>query len=118
MEKLAALKNLIELSSSVKLYVPSTINVNQTIDNTKIVESVATALSNWFGGATALKAVGAWVSPQTGLVLENVTIVQSYCTETQLQENIADFINLANRLKKEMTQDAIAIEVNNKLYLI
>jgi hypothetical protein len=118
MNQLSALSALIELSSVVKLYVPSTVNTNEAIDNSAMVAHVETTLAQWFGGATAFKAIGAWVSPQTGLVLEGVTIVQAYCTEAQLHENIAGFIALANHVKKEMTQEMVAIEVNNKLYLL
>lgn len=118
MNKLAALAGLIELSSVVKLYVPSTVNTNQSVDNSAMVERVETALASWFGGATAFNAVGAWTSPATGLVLENVTIVQAYCDEAGLQAHIADFIRLAQVVKHEMSQEAVALEVNNKLYLL
>ena len=52
------LKNLIKLSSRVTVYVPATININETIDNTVYVDNTLTVLSKLFGGATCTPAVG------------------------------------------------------------
>lgn len=110
------LSALIELSSSVKIFVPSTIDINTTVDSSKIADSVLSQLSTMFGGATRYEALGCWVSPSSGLVKEKVTICQSFCTEAQLQQYIDDVVEIAESIKIEMRQDAVAIEVNNKLY--
>lgn len=44
------LKNMIELSSRMTIYIPSTVNINQEIDNTKHVEEAAAMLAGFFGG--------------------------------------------------------------------
>jgi hypothetical protein len=114
-----ALANLFELSSNVKIYVPSTVEVDQSADNGAMVEHVERQLSGLFGGATAYNALGAWVSQGNNeLILEKVVIVQSYCSEAQLNDHIEEVIRLALHVKTEMSQEAVSLEVNNKLYFV
>jgi hypothetical protein len=112
------LKNLIELSSSVKIYVPSTADVNQVCDNTDIVDMVLSEMSAMFGGATKFDALGCWSSPACGLVKERIMICCSYCTEAQLSANIDSVVEICERVKSEMGQEAVSLEINNKLYFI
>lgn len=113
------LSNLIRLSAKIAIYVPSTINVDQTADNSKQVDRVLRSLSVWFGGATASDAVGAWVSDTTGAtVTEKIKYCFSYCTTDLLNKHIDDVLNLCTALKNEMGQEAISLEINNELYFI
>lgn len=116
--KNAKLQNLFKLSSKITVIVPSTININEEIDNTKQVDKVATLLSNLFGGATASQTLGYWNSPSVGLVKEKSTTVFSYCKESDLNTNIDKVIDLCEELKNEMKQDAIALEINGEMYFI
>ena len=118
MNKNSKLQNLFKLSSKVTVIVPATININEEIDNTPYVDKVATLLSNLFGGATATQTLGYWVSNTAGLVKERSTTVFAYCNESDLQNNIDKVIDLCEELKKEMTQDAIALEINGEMYFI
>jgi hypothetical protein len=111
------LTNLIELSSNVKIYVPSTTGVFVQTDTTKYVDKTLAMLSDKFGGSTSYDAVGCWNS-ETGLVKEKVTVCESYCNTDGLEKNIDDIIAYCDVLKEDLTQEAIALEVNNKLYLI
>lgn len=118
MIKNAKLQNMFKLSSKVTVYVPATTGINQPIDNTKYVEYVASILSNCFGGATATPAVGMWVSPTEGLVRENTKIVFAYCNDNDLQANIDTIITICEEIKSELTQDAVALEINGEMYFI
>lgn len=113
-----SLKNCIKLSCSVKIYIPSTINVNQEIDNEKYVNLALSFLSSKFGGATSSPALGAWVSSKGDLVKESVTLAFSYATQEQLNASIEDIYAFCLDLKKNLSQEAIALEVNNELYLV
>lgn len=112
------LVNLIELSGNVRFYVPTTSNVNQAQDTQSHVEKVEKLFSAWFGGATQYDALGCWSSPTAGLIKEKVIIVESFCNEQALQANIESVVDLAESVKQELSQEAIAIEVNNRLYLV
>lgn len=118
MIKNSKLQNLFKLSSKVTVIVPATININEEIDNTPYVDKVASLLSELFGGATATQTLGYWTSPTAGLVKEKSTTVFAYCKESDLQTNIDKVIDLCGELKEEMTQDAIALEINGEMYFI
>lgn len=112
------LKNCIELSCSVKVYVPSTYNVNITIDKKFYLESTLKLMSELFGGATASQAIGCWLSDSQGIIKEDVTTVLSYCKQEDLNKFMDQIYEHCLFLKHEMAQEAIALEVNNKLYLV
>ena len=112
------LKNLIKLSSKVAIYVPSTIDIDCQVDNSKYVEKTGEILSKYFGGATSTKCVGMWMSDSKGLVKEKTTLVFAYCSTEQLEKSIDAVIDYCVELKNELRQDAIALEVNNEMYFI
>jgi len=113
-----SLKNLIVLESNIKIYIPGTINVNQITDNSQFVDNTLKLLSNYFGGSTSYQAIGCWNSVNNGLIKENVRICESYCKETDLKKYISDIIDYCESMKRELNQENISLEVNNKLYFI
>jgi len=112
------LKNLIVLESNVKIYIPGTIDINIAADNTKYIDNTLKLLSGYFGGSTSYQAIGCWNSINSGLIKENVTICESYCKELDLKNQIENIINYCEKLKKELNQENISLEVNNKLYFV
>lgn len=114
----AKLKNLFRLSHKVTVYVPSTVDVDKAVDNTAQVERVAASLSGWFGGATSTPALGYWLSPAAGLVAEKTTVVFAYAAEADLEAHVGDVVELAEALKIDMGQEAVAVEIDGEMYFI
>lgn len=112
------LKNCIKLSCSIKIYVPSTINVNQSFDSQEWTDKALNLLSKEFGGSTSSKALGGWISDKGELIKENITLVFSYATQEQLENSIDKIYDFCVDMKIKLSQEAIALEVNNELYLI
>ena len=107
-----------DLNSKVAIYVPSTMNVNEECDNTQYVKNTIKQLSTWFGGATATPAIGGWVSAAGEVVVENMSIVYSFCTTEKLQEYAADIIELCKTIKHEMRQEAVTLEINGQVKFV
>ena len=107
-----------DLDCKVSIYVPSTENVNKEVDNTEQVKNVIRELSVLFGGATASNAVGGWVSESGEIVIEHVTIVYSFCTSEQLNRHFEDIYAIAQRIKREMSQEAVTIEINGQVKFV
>ena len=118
MIKNAKLQNMFKLSSKVTVYIPSTKNINEVINNTQYINQCASLLSECFGGATSTPALGYWMSNTVGLVKEDTTMVFSYASDTDLQANIEKVITFCENLKTELKQDAIALEINGEMYFI
>lgn len=112
------LKFKFDLDSKVSVYVPSTINVSEQVDNSEQVRRVITELSHLFGGATATSAVGGWISESGETIIEHVTIVYSFCTSEQLREHFEDVYAIAERIKHDMSQEAVTLEINGQVKFI
>jgi len=112
------LKNMFKLSSKITVYVPSTININQSINNTEHVDKIASLLSSCFGGATSTIALGYWESATDGLIKEKTTVIFAYCSDTDLQKHIESVVEACEELKKDLNQEAIALEINGDMYFI
>ena len=112
------LKNCIRLSCSVKIYVPSTVEVDKPSDTTHYINKTLAFLSNEFGGATATEALGAWTSNEGKLIKEKIILVFAFATGEQLSQSIERVYDFCLSLKHDLTQSSIALEVNNELYLI
>ena len=117
--KLNNLSQYFSLNNKVSIYIPSTIDVDTTIDNTKYVNEITEHFCKMFGGATAQDVVGSWYSDDLKkVVTENVTIVYSNCSDDQLKDNINAVEDIAKKLCKNMTQECISLEVNGVLYFV
>lgn len=108
----------LSLNHAVAIFVPSTMDVNQTTDNAAQVQATLAFLGNLFGGATSSDAEGVWRSEDSGLVTEQVTIVRTFVAKKALDQHIDDVIGFAADLKKEMKQEAIAVDIDNQLVLV
>ena len=114
------LKGVFSLSINIKLFVPSTTEVN--VENTDLqafYERKALALfSDLFGGATSYGAVGAWSSVTAGLVTEKVQIVESFASTEAVAAGFVQVLALAQEMKQAMSQEAIALQYQNVMYFI
>ena len=101
-----------------RIYVPSTVDVNKTVDNSAAVSGCLSFLSGLFGGATALQASGAWVSDSAGLVLENVTICYAFTNLRGLLRGRRAVLAYAKDLRDKMSQDCVSVEIDGRLYFV
>ena len=111
-------KNLIPYSHKITVYIPSTDGVKTETNNEKWVTACATLLSNCFGGATSTKATGYWVSDSEGLVKEHPTLVFAFADNENFEKKIDLIIDFCYNMKKELKQEAIATEIDGKMYFI
>lgn len=112
-----ALKGKFHLDDVVKIYVPSTYNLDQPIDNTPYVNKSLETFSNMFGGATAIEGTGAWIGDNNQLIKEKVTIVYSFADNLN-KKKINEVVAYAKSLKEEMKQSSVSLEINGKMYFI
>lgn len=108
----------LELTHRVALYVPSTQGPATATDNAAQVKRVARRFCELFGGATAQQSAGYWMSERAGLVTESVTIVYAACTKAQRDAHLAQVLELAQDIKREMAQEAVSVELDGTLYII
>ena len=107
-----------DLNCRWAVYVPSTKDVNQAIDNTEEVKRVIGELSDLFGGATATPSIGGWRCENGEVVIEKTTIVYAFCTTDQAIEHATDVIAIAKRLCKQYSQEAVTVEYNGQVKFV
>ena len=96
----------------ITFYVPTTKNVGEKLSRSEcraLVRRVATKFAESFGGATETQGKGYWKSESGKLIAESITQVKAYYTLGE-EEAIAIVTNLAQAIKQEYGQEAIAIE--------
>ncbi len=102
----------------IGIYVPTTVGVDRCADTQACLEKTLAFMGQLFGGATSNQAQGVWGSQSAALVSETIYIVRSYVTQSDLDRHLPAVIEYVESLKQELKQEAMAIEVNQKLMLI
>lgn len=112
------LKQFSSLDQNIKIYIPSTTEGNKPADTQRYVTQALTLFGSLFGGATSYDAQGSWLSDRHGLIIEHVTIVESYASRSHIRHGIQSVLSYAKMMKNELKQEAVSVEYNNKLYFI
>jgi hypothetical protein len=108
------------LNHRVSIFIPSTVNGHEPAPADLIarwVKSAKLKLAQLFGGFTAHRAVGGWVSPVHGLVEEPVTVVTSFTDDDSL-ERLAEVEEFAAAVAEALGQEAVTLEIDNSLQFV
>ena len=107
-------------TNQIGVYIPSTTDVDQVVDTSEYIDRTIAFLGKIFNGvkATSNAAHGVWNSDEVGLVSEAIYIVRTYVTQAELDRYLGDVLEYVEVMKEELSQEAMAVEVNQKLMLI
>lgn len=108
----------LERTNSLGIFIPTTQAVDTATDTSGYRDRTLKFMAERFGGATCKEASGVWNSEKLGLVGEVIYIIHSYITQADLNDHLDEVVSYIKELKKELQQEAMALEVNNKLTLI
>ena len=108
----------IERTHQLVIYISTTLAVNQTADTSPYVERTLAFLGPRFGGATSKQAHGVWHSEMVDLVSEDVYLVQTYATGADLMQYLDEVVAYVRGINHELQQEAMALEVDQKLILV
>lgn len=112
------LKQFTAAAEKVEVYIPSTRNIIEHIDNAEHIEKGGRLFAELFGGFSTMEVGGGWVSDSAGLVLEKPTILYAYTNTETLEAALQKVIDFAQWLKREQGQDSILIVVSGNAYFI
>jgi CRP-like cAMP-binding protein len=105
-------------SNQISVYLMPTVDGDNVIEPDTYVNKTLSVFSTRFGEASSSQAHAVWESEEAGLVSETVHIVRSYATQVDLDKYLPDVMEHMEWLKQELKQEAIAVEINQKLVLI
>ncbi|HXV99724.1 MAG TPA: hypothetical protein VEC93_14975, partial [Anaerolineae bacterium] len=113
-----AITDRLERIHELGVYIPTTLDVDQMIDTSPYVEKTLSFLGQLFGGATSSQAQGIWSSDEAGLVSETIHIIRAYTTRAQMNRHLDQVLDFLEGLKAELKQEAMALEVDQRLILV
>jgi len=106
--------------NNISIFIPSTINVNQKINNFYYVNYSYNYIKNLYSNNNIkyYNTKGSWFSEELKkVVIENITII-TLELNTITEADIYNFIQLANWIKQEMQQEGVSIAINTALAII
>ena len=109
-----------EDQNSISLFIPTTINADEKIDNTEYVLKYLNYIQNHFSGATIVtrNTNGAWYSEDMNkVIIEDITIIEVNTNELN-QLDINYMLNLGLSVKKEMNQEGVSVSINSSLAIV
>jgi hypothetical protein len=108
------------LSHRIAVYIPSTVNGHEPAPADLIarwVKSAKLKFAALFGGFTAYRAVGGWVSPVHGLIEEPVTVITSHTDDDGL-DSLGEVEDFAAAVAEALGQEAVTLEIDNQLQFV
>lgn len=112
------LKNSMALNHKITVYVPGTVDASTAGDTSAYVTEAAALMAQYFGGATSTPIRGYWMSEAHGLITEDNNAVFAYAAQSALDEHLDDVVDFAVRMRAELKQEAVALELDGTMYFI
>lgn len=106
----------LNMKNTVGILVPTTIEVNTTIDNKKYVEDVENTIKDFGKAISKFNSRGSWYSDTEGVVVEENTIVTFESNGNPFDLQLLRY--LAEKLKSDMKQEAITIILNDGIAIV
>ncbi len=105
-------------NNTLSIFIPSTINISEKIDNSEFVQYSENYLIRFFGNTYTYNSQGSWYSDELKkVIIENITIIQVTLNKVT-EQDINIFIDLAKHIKQEMSQEGVSIAINNSLAIV
>ena len=104
----------------LRLFIPSTLDVNNSVDNIEFVEKYYNLIESMYPNKTITitNTRGSWFSDTTNsVVIEDITILELNIKEVK-ENDIRIFLNLGLQVKEDMKQDAVSVMCNDALCLV
>ena len=106
--------------NTISIIIPSTIDADKEINNKKYVEYYSNIIKNYakFKNVFFYNSYGSWFSDNLNkVIIEKNTIITIEVNDLTIKD-IMFMINLGKIVKKDMTQEAISVIINNALCLV
>ena len=106
--------------NTISIIIPSTIDVDKEIDNKKYVEYYSSIIKNYakFKNVFFYNSIGSWFSDDLNKVIIEKNTIITIEVDDLTSKDIMFMINLGKIVKKDMTQEAISVIINNALCLV
>lgn len=106
--------------NQISIFIPSTTNINQKVDNKKYIEYSLNYLERFYDitRINYYNTKGSWYSEDKKQVIEEDITIITVNKEELTEVDINIFIQLANWIKREMAQEGVSIAINSALAIV
>lgn len=105
-------------NNTISIFIPSTIDISQKMDNGEFVQYSENYLMRFFGNTYTYNSQGSWYSDELKqVIIEDITIIQVALNKVT-EQDINIFVSLAKHIKQEMSQEGVSIAINNSLAIV
>lgn len=110
----------IQKNNQISVFIPSTTNCNIKTDNKKYIEHSLNYLERFYSIAQInyYNTKGSWYSEDKNEVIEEDITIMTVNTKELTEVDINIFIELANWIKREMSQEGVSIAINSSLAIV
>lgn len=107
-------------NNQISIFIPSTTNINQKVDNKKYIEHSLNYLERFYDitRINHYNTKGSWYSEDKKQVIEEDITIMTVNTAELTEVDISIFVELANWIKKEMAQEGVSISINTSLAIV
>lgn len=114
-------KIVINEKNTVSIIIPSTLEADKEIDNAEYAEYYRKIVNNYFHSTKidTYKSTGSWYSEDLNkVIIEKNAIITARVDREITNNDIQFMINLGKIVKKDMTQEAVSVLINEALCLV
>ena len=106
--------------NTISIIIPSTIDADKEINNKKYVEYYSSIIKNYakFKNVFFYNSCGSWFSDNLNKVIIEKNTIITIEVDDLTSKDIMFMINLGKIVKKDRSQEAISVIVNNALCLV
>jgi len=108
------------MNHKIAVIIPSTMNAQEAAPTeivSKWIKCAKKQFAELFGGFTSHNVEGGWLSPEHGLIEENVTVVSSFTDDHGLNR-LNEVKLFASKMGRALGQEAVAVEVDHSLQFV
>jgi len=105
-------------TNQIGIYIPTTTDIEQQSHVSACVEKTLSFMRKTFGSAIQEQVQGVWNSQDSGLVENDIHLIKSFCSQPALDKYMGEVVDYVESLKRDLQQETMALEVNQKLMLI
>jgi CRP/FNR family transcriptional regulator len=112
------LANRLGRTNQIGIYIPTRLHNKPDVDMSAYVQRTLGFLEQMFGSATGYPVTREADSDPAGVTGERIQLVQTFVTQADMDRHLGSVLAFVERIKSDLDQEAMALEVNQNVMLV
>lgn len=105
-------------TNQIGLFIPAVLDTNPALDTKTYAEKAVSFLGSLFGTTSNYPSYSLSSSGQSGAAAEKFFVVQTHVTKSDIDRRLGDVLTFVEKLKTDLGQEVMALEVNHNVMLV